>query len=106
MSADCADGRLVPLPLDREERWVLHSVLLDYVETAAATGMDADALCCELSVLEALENDDSAFTVEELDRVRHEVAAYGRALDTPERDREVARSIVDRLDDRLAVRSA
>lgn len=106
MSAECADGRLVPLPLDREERWVVHAVLLDYVETATMTGTDASALGCELSALWALENGDSAFTVDELDRIRHEVAAHGRAHDTPDRDRGIAQALVDRLDDRLATQPA
>lgn len=106
MSAECSDARLVPLPLDREERWIVHTVLLDYVELAAAAGAEATELACELGVLQALEDGDSAFTVHELDRVRHEVAAYSRALDTPDRDRETARALVDRLDGLLAKRAA
>lgn len=102
MSAECADGRLVPLPIDREERWVIHAVLLNYVELASSAGLEADELTCELGVLEVLENGDSAFTVHELDRIRHEVAAHARALDSAERDRAVADGIVDSIDDKIA----
>lgn len=97
MSGDCAPGRLVPLPLDREERWIVHSVLLDYVELAGAAGAEAPDLACELAVLEAIEDGDSAFTAGELDRVRSELAAYARALDSPERDRATAEALVERL---------
>ncbi|MDZ7701999.1 MAG: hypothetical protein U5J98_07970 [Halobacteriales archaeon] len=102
MSVECESGRLVPLPLDREERWIVHSVLLDFVELASAAGTDAPDLSCELAVLEALEDGDSAFTVGELERVRYELAACARALDSPERDRSTAEALVERLDDRLA----
>lgn len=106
MSAECSDSRLVPVPLSREERWVVHTVLLDYVELASGAGAEPTELACELGVLEALEDGDSAFTVHELDRIRHEVAAYARALDTPERDRTAAGPLVDRLDGLLAQRAA
>lgn len=102
MSAECVDGHLVPLPLDREARWVVHKVFLDHVELASAAGVDSDELRCELGILEALEHGDSAFTVHELDRIRHEVAAYGRAFDSPKRDREVADGIVDLIETRIA----
>lgn len=106
MPAECSDGRLVPFPLNRHERWVVHAVLLDHVELAVSAGVGPDELACELGVLEALEAGDSAFTVPELDRVRHEVAAYARALDTPDRDRETAAALVERLDGRLAKQPA
>ncbi len=102
MSADCATGRLVPLPLDREERWVVHHVLLNYVELASAAGTEQRRLSCELGMLEALEEGDSAFTATELERLRHELAAYSRALDSPERDRTVAKAIIERLDEGTA----
>lgn len=106
MAAECSDARLVPLPMTIEQRWVVHAVLLDYVELAADAGAAPEELTCELDVLEALEAGDSAFTVHELDRVRHEVAAYARASDTPERDRDTAGELVDRLDHLLATQPA
>lgn len=100
INSECTGGRLVPLPLDREERWVMHSVLLDHVELASANGAAPADVRCELDVLEALENGDSAFTTTELDRIRLRIAAYARAFDSPDRDRAVARAIVDRLQSR------
>lgn len=98
MPSECTGGRLVPFPLDRAERWIVHAVLLDYVELAAARGAGPDDLGCELDVLEALEAGDSAFTAPELDRIRFRLAAYARAVDRPDRDRAMARDVVERLE--------
>ena len=106
MSAECADSNLVPLPLTREEQWIVHAVLLDYVELAATAGADAADLSCELGVLAAIEEGELAFCPDELDRIRHEIAAASRALDTPERDREVAEDLVRRLDGVVNQRAA
>lgn len=97
MPSECTGGRLVPLPLDREERWIVHSVLLDYVELASSRGAAPEDLRGELDVLEALERGDSAFTEAELDRIRIRLAATTRAFDSPDRDRAGARAILDRL---------
>lgn len=106
MTTGCSDARLIPLALSREQRWIVHAVLLEHVELARSVGTAPGELSCELGVLEALEAGDSAFTVDELDRVRHELASYVRAADTPDRDRPVARDMVDRLDGVLAARVA
>lgn len=106
MAAECSDARLVPFPLSRQQRWVVHAVLLNHVELASSAGTEPAELACELGILEALEAGDSAFTVSELDRIRHEVAAHARALDTPERDHDVAESLVTRIDGLLAQQPA
>lgn len=106
MAAECSDSWLVPVSLSREQQWVVHAVLPDHVELAASAGTEPDELGCELGVLEALENGDSAFTLDELNRIRHELAAYARALDTPTRDRAVAEDLVEHLDGELTEQPA
>ena len=81
------------LELTRSEQWVLHDVMLRELE--AAEESDRSPPWWALAVLEQVEGGALTLTCFEAWRVRHAVQSY--VDEAPDRDRSVARSILDRI---------
>jgi hypothetical protein len=83
-----------------KEQWAIHQAFLDYVETATRDETDLPHPTVELTILEKIENGDISFSAFEVDRLRYECDHHRRSDYAPDRDREPAQSVVDKIDSR------
>jgi hypothetical protein len=83
------------LSLSRESEWVVHDVVLDEL-----LGEDADRPLWAVSVAQQLEGDGLSVTGVEGRRLRDHLREY-LAGETPERDVEPTRRVLESLDARL-----
>lgn len=83
----------VALDCSRAEAWVIHAALLDRIERETDSGNDIDQ---EMSLLRAIERDDYAFDMSDLDLLRNALSTY--LADAPSRDRVPGQSVLDQID--------
>ena len=91
----------VSLDLSRPEQWIVHHVMLDSIGLGPGDDDLTDPPACVLAVIGKLESDDHEFTPLELDHIGYACGAYARREGTPEVDRELAATIVARVDEAL-----
>ncbi len=89
------------LGLSREEQWVLHHVMLDSIEMESRAPENADPPPLAVyQVFEKLDTGTRRFTGHERRCIRDELRRYADAENTPDRDKPIAKSILDRLERR------
>ncbi len=97
MSSPPQETETHDVELSREERWVVHDVL---VTRADETLEDRDAPpAWLLESLERIEAGDETFTAYQTSKLHDVLVAYTNAAETPQRDVPVAHAVVDRLAD-------
>ncbi|WP_458189900.1 DUF7853 family protein [Haladaptatus sp. NG-WS-4] len=92
------DTPIVELHLTREEQWVVHVALLQYIEAGVLPETKLPAPDVELVLLDTMEGDEFVFTEFELNRLRYELECHARDDRTPDRDRPLARRVVEKID--------
>ena len=86
--------------LTREQRWVAHHVMLDRIELEAKAPGDTEPPPMEVfEVFEKLEAGEPQFTSSERQYLCRELRRYADAVNTPERDEPVARSLLETLEE-------
>lgn len=98
MSVKTTRTPVIDLDLTLEEQWTVHQAFLDYVEIAVEDDTDLPRPTVELTILEKIEDGEFVFTVFELDRLRYECDHHATSEYAPERNREPARSVVQKID--------
>lgn len=79
-----------------KEQWAIHQAFLDYIEVATRDDTDLPQPTIEITILEKIEDGDFSFTAFELDRLRYECDHHATSEYAPDRDREPARSVVEK----------
>lgn len=83
-----------------EEQWAIHQAFLDYVEVAVRDDTNLKDPAVEITILGKIEAGDMSFTPFELDRIRYECEHHIESVESPERDREPAESVIEKIDRR------
>lgn len=83
-----------------EEQWVIHQAFLDYVEVAVRDDTNLTDPAVEITILEKIEQGDIGFTPFELDRIRYECEHHMESVESPDRDRGPAQSVIEKIDRR------
>ncbi|WP_458207664.1 DUF7853 family protein [Haladaptatus sp. NG-SE-30] len=92
------DAPTAELYLTREEQWVVHVALLQYIEAAALPETKLPEPDVEFLLLERVEAGEFVFTDFELDRLRYELDYYARDSLTPDQDRPLTHRIIEKID--------
>lgn len=88
------------MDLSRDEKWVLHAMMLDRLGFGPTRSQPSDPCVCLLAIIQKLERDRTEFSPIEIDRIRDTCRRYSRRESIPVMDQKVAVNIADRIDRR------
>lgn len=100
MSVETSSAPASEFEFTLKEQWAISQAFLDYIEVATRDDTDLPQPIVEITILEKIEDGDFSFTTFEVDRLRYECAHHATSEHAPERDREPARSVVEKIDSR------
>lgn len=100
MSTESNTAPTADFEFSLEEQWAIHQAFLDYIEVAVRDDTNLKDPAVEITILEKLEQGEMSFTSFELDRIRYECQHHIESVESPERDRDPAQSVIEKIDDR------
>ena len=86
------------LELSRQERWIVHHLMLDRLGFGPEEDDPPEAFVCTLAVVEKIERDRSDFSLLELDQIRLACDHYSGHPSIPDDERARAKQIIDRIE--------
>lgn len=93
------DAAVFRLDLDREEAWVVHHVVLDYVQWSDRVLSSLPEWAAQ-SLLK-IEAGEYAFEADELEHIRQLCRSHARTDGLPEPERDTTRRVLDRIHNSL-----
>lgn len=100
MSIETSSAPTSEFEFTLKEQWAIHQAFLDHIEIATGDDTDLPPPTVEITILEKIEDGDFSFTAFEVDRLRYECDHHASSEYALDRDREPARSVVDKIDSR------
>lgn len=86
------------LELTRQERWIVHTLMLDRLGFGPGDDDPPNAFVCTLAVVEKIERDRSDFSRLELDQIRLACERYTELAATPDEERARTERIIERIE--------